>query len=41
VLAEPGLAEQLGLGAQESAPRWLSTPDEFAGRVLAVVQSVL
>jgi glycosyltransferase involved in cell wall biosynthesis len=41
VLAEPGLAEQLGLGAQEAAPRWLSTPDEFADRVLAVVQSVL
>jgi len=41
VLAEPGLAERLGRGAQESAPEWLSTPEEYADRVLAVVRSVL
>jgi glycosyltransferase involved in cell wall biosynthesis len=41
VLFEEGLAEKLGAAAHESAARWLSTPDEYAERVLAVVQSVL
>ena len=41
VLFEDGLAERLGASAYEDAPRWLSTPDEYADRVLAVVQSVL
>jgi glycosyltransferase involved in cell wall biosynthesis len=41
VLFEAGLAERLGAAAQESAARWLSTPDEYADRVLAVVESVL
>jgi glycosyltransferase involved in cell wall biosynthesis len=40
-LFEPGLAEQLGAAARESAGRWLSTPDEYADRVLHVVESVL
>jgi glycosyltransferase involved in cell wall biosynthesis len=41
VLFEPGLAERLGGAARESAGRWLSTPDEYADRVLGVVESVL
>jgi glycosyltransferase involved in cell wall biosynthesis len=41
VLFEPGLAERLGACAHEDAPRWLSTPGEFAARVLAVVETVL
>jgi len=41
ILAESGLGERLGAGAAADAARWLSTPDEYAERVLAVVQSVL
>jgi glycosyltransferase involved in cell wall biosynthesis len=41
VLFEPGLAERLGAGAHADAPRWQSTADEYADRVLAVVESVL
>ena len=41
MLFEPGLAERLGQAAHEDAPRWRSTPDEYADRVLAVVESVL
>ena len=41
VLFEAGLAERLGAAAHASSKRWLSTPDEFADRVLAVVQSTL
>jgi glycosyltransferase involved in cell wall biosynthesis len=41
ILVEPGLAERLGAGAAEDAARWRSSPDEYADRVLAVVQSVL
>ena len=41
VLFEPGLAERFGGVAHESAGRWLSTPDEYADRVLSVVESVL
>jgi glycosyltransferase involved in cell wall biosynthesis len=41
ILREPGLAERLGAGAHASSARWVSTPDEFADRVLAVVQSAL
>jgi len=41
VLFEDGLAERLGAAAHDASATWLSTPDEFADRVLAVVQSVL
>jgi glycosyltransferase involved in cell wall biosynthesis len=41
ILFEAGLAERLGAAARESSGRWLSTPDEYAGRVLHVVESVL
>jgi glycosyltransferase involved in cell wall biosynthesis len=41
VLFEPGLAERLGAAAHEDAPRWQSTPGEYADHVLAVVESVL
>jgi glycosyltransferase involved in cell wall biosynthesis len=41
ILREPGLAERLGAGAGASSAQWVSTPDEYADRVLAVVQSVL
>jgi hypothetical protein len=41
ILVVPGLAERLGAGAAEDAARWRSSPDEYADRVLAVVQSVL
>jgi glycosyltransferase involved in cell wall biosynthesis len=40
-LVEPGLAERLGEAAHEASGRWLSTPDEYADRVLAVVERVL
>jgi glycosyltransferase involved in cell wall biosynthesis len=41
VLFEDGLAERLGAAALASSERWVSTPDEYADRVLGVVQSVL
>jgi glycosyltransferase involved in cell wall biosynthesis len=41
VLFEDGLAERLGAAALASSAQWVSTPDEYAERVLAVVQSVL
>jgi glycosyltransferase involved in cell wall biosynthesis len=41
VLFEEGLAERLGAAAHASSAQWVSTPDEYADRVLAVVQSVL
>jgi glycosyltransferase involved in cell wall biosynthesis len=41
IVREPGLAERLGAGAHSSSAQWVSTPDEYADRVLAVVQSVL
>jgi glycogen synthase len=41
VLAEPGLAERLGAAAHEESSQWLSTPAEFADRVLATVQQLL
>jgi glycosyltransferase involved in cell wall biosynthesis len=41
ILFEPGLAERLGAAAHEASPRWVSTPAEFADRVLATVQSTL
>lgn len=40
-LFEEGLAERLGAEASGAAARWISTPDEYADRVLAVVESVL
>ena len=39
-LVVPGLAERLGEAAHEASARWLSTPDEFAERVLSVVERV-
>jgi glycosyltransferase involved in cell wall biosynthesis len=41
MLFEPGLAERLGAAAHADATAWVTTPDEYADRVLAVVQSVL
>jgi hypothetical protein len=41
VLTEDGLAEKLGQGAGAAAERWVSTPAEYADRVLAVVTAVL
>jgi glycosyltransferase involved in cell wall biosynthesis len=41
VLTEDGLASRLGEGAGAAAGQWVSTPDEYAGRVLAVVNAVL
>ena len=41
VLVEEGLAARLGEGAGAAAGRWVSTPDEYADRVLAVVNAVL
>src|SRR5262249_49583349 len=41
VLSEDGLAERLGEGAAAAAERWVSTPEEYADRVFAVVEAVL
>jgi len=41
VLTEDRLAVRLGDGAAAAAGRWVSTPEEYAGRVLAVVEAVL
>jgi glycosyltransferase involved in cell wall biosynthesis len=41
VLTEDGLAARLGEGAGAAAERWVSTPDEYADRVLAVVDAVV
>jgi hypothetical protein len=41
VLVEDGLAARLGEGAAAAAQQWVSTPEEYAGRVLAVVEAVL
>jgi glycosyltransferase involved in cell wall biosynthesis len=41
VLVEEELAERLGEGAAAAAARWVSTPEEYAGRVAAVVEAVL
>jgi glycosyltransferase involved in cell wall biosynthesis len=41
VLTEDGLAARLGEGAGAAAEQWVSTPDEYADRVLAVVNAVL
>jgi glycosyltransferase involved in cell wall biosynthesis len=41
VLTEDGLAARLGEGASAAAGKWVSTPEEYAGRVLAVVEAVL
>jgi len=38
---EPGLGERLAEGARLSAPRWTTTPEEYAGRVREVVDAVL
>jgi glycosyltransferase involved in cell wall biosynthesis len=41
VLTEDGLALRLGENAGAAAEQWVSTPDEYADRVLAVVSAVL
>jgi glycosyltransferase involved in cell wall biosynthesis len=41
VLTEDGLALRLGENAGAAAEQWVSTPDEYADRVLAVVNAVL
>jgi glycosyltransferase involved in cell wall biosynthesis len=41
LLTEDGLAARLGEGAGAAAEQWVSTPDEYADRVLAVVGAVL
>jgi glycosyltransferase involved in cell wall biosynthesis len=41
VLTEDGLAARLGDAAAAAAERWVSTPEEYAGRVEAVVEAVL
>jgi glycosyltransferase involved in cell wall biosynthesis len=41
ILTEDGLAVRLGDGAAVAAGRWVSTPEEYADRVLAVVEAVL
>jgi glycosyltransferase involved in cell wall biosynthesis len=40
VLVEPGLAERFGDAAQQASGAWLSTPAEYADRVLEVVERV-
>jgi glycosyltransferase involved in cell wall biosynthesis len=41
VLTEEGLAERLGEGAAAAAPRWVSTPEEYAAKMRAVVEAAL
>ena len=41
ILTDRELAEGLGRGALETAKRWLTTPDEFAARIAAVVAAAL
>ncbi len=41
ILTEEGLASRLGAGAAAAAEHWVSTPEEYADRVLAVVEAVL
>jgi glycosyltransferase involved in cell wall biosynthesis len=40
VLADGELAARLAAGAAAAAPRWLETPDEFAGRMRRLVDAV-
>jgi len=41
VLSDRALAERLGAAAHVRFPEWNQTPDQFAGRLLALVDSVL
>ena len=41
ILTEEGLGSRLGEGAAAAAGQWVSTPEEYADRVLAVVEAVL
>jgi len=41
VLVEPGLAERLSAAAHVASAQWVSSPDEYADRVLDVVRRVL
>jgi glycosyltransferase involved in cell wall biosynthesis len=40
-LSEPGLAERLGAAGRESVDRFLTTPEDFANRVRALVDEVI
>ena len=40
-LTEPGLAERLGAAGRESVDRFLTTPEDFANRVRALVDEVI
>lgn len=40
-LTEPGLAERLGAAGRESVERFLTTPEDFASRVRALVDEVI
>lgn len=39
-LSEPGLAQALGAGALAASGRWLQTPEQFAAKMLALVNLV-
>ena len=41
VLGDPVLAQRLGSGAHAAAGRWVATPEEFAGRMRALVDTVI
>ena len=41
VLGNPEIATQLGAGAHAAAGRWVATPEEFAARMLALVETVI
>jgi glycosyltransferase involved in cell wall biosynthesis len=41
VLGDRALAERLAAGARASAAPWLQTPEEWAARTRALVESVL
>jgi glycosyltransferase involved in cell wall biosynthesis len=41
VLGDPDLAARLGAGAFVAADRWVATPEEFAGRMRALVDAVI
>lgn len=41
IATEPGLAERLADGARDSAPRWTTTPEQYAGRMRELVDAVL
>ena len=40
ILTDPDLAERLGRGARASAEVWVTSPEEFARRIRALVERV-